>query len=96
MRNVLGDKVERTKCDTCYRTGYFYDADKRLDAISRHGVSQDQRIKLLRLDKEPPHRLASDPDLCARFEMLQKISDEEIETELGPLLVGKSNKPTSE
>ena len=91
-----GDEVPRTKCDTCYGTGYFYGPDRRLDVIRRHGVSQDHRIKLLRLDKESPHRPASDPESIALFEMLHKISDEEIEAELGPLLAGSSNKPTSE
>ena len=91
-----GDDVQRTKCETCERTGYFYDPDRRLGAISRHGVSQDHRIKLLRLDKESPPRPASDPDLCAFFEMLQNASEEELETELETLIAGISNKPTSE
>ena len=91
-----GDEVQRTKCETCHRTGYFYDPDRRIETISRHGVSQDHRIRLLRLDKESPHRPAPDPDLAAFIEMLQNASDEELETELERLTAGISNKPTSD
>lgn len=88
-----GDQSRRVECDTCDRTGYFYNPGTRLKAMSRSGKVQAQRIKLLGLDKQPSHRPASDPGSVAFFEWLEKASDQELEAELERLSGGISDKP---
>jgi hypothetical protein len=78
-----GREPQRANCATCGRDGYLYDADMRLKALDSIGRTRNQRIKLLRLDKQPPSRPPLDPDLAAFFEKLQTTTNEELEAELG-------------
>jgi predicted RNA-binding Zn-ribbon protein involved in translation (DUF1610 family) len=91
-----GDKSQRTQCDTCGRTGYFYDPATRVKAVRSSGRVQEQRIKLLGLDKQQLHWRASDPASVAFLRWLQKASDEELEAELEKLSAGSEDKATNE
>lgn len=80
-----GNESRRVECDTCDRTGYFYPPHTRLEAMSRQGNMQDQRIRLLGLHKQPlqpPHQRASAPDSVVFFQWLEHASDGELEAEV--------------
>jgi len=91
-----GDEVQRTKCEACNRSGYFYGPNTRDLASSRIAAELDRRIKLFGLDKHPPHRSALNSDQVAFREMLEKASDEELDAELERLRAGLPDNPTSE
>jgi transcriptional regulator with XRE-family HTH domain len=90
-----GDEVQRTRCETCKKTGYRYPAETRLEAIDRIGAASDRRIGLRGLDKEPPPRPASDLG-NAYYEMLQTLSDEELAVELERLEAALTGEPIPE
>jgi hypothetical protein len=75
-----GDEADRSKCETCEKTGYLYDADIRLEAIDRIGDAQDRRIRLVGANRYPTAPAASHPSRGPYVEMLQ-LSDEDLAAE---------------